>query len=75
MAAACGENLADFGGECWRIGGATDLRDRLGDASRAAIKQRGRWQSIRRGGGVPARVARPPARPLGRHGQRDEHRP
>eukprot|EP00965_Chrysotila_dentata_P018191 605200-Pleurochrysis_carterae.AAC.1 len=45
MAAACGEDPANFGGKCWRIGGATDLRDRLGDASKATIKQRGRWAS------------------------------
>eukprot|EP00965_Chrysotila_dentata_P105081 3471094-Pleurochrysis_carterae.AAC.1 len=45
MAAACGEDPNLFGGKCWRIGGATDLRDRLGEGGRAAIKQRGRWAS------------------------------
>eukprot|EP00965_Chrysotila_dentata_P058255 1931704-Pleurochrysis_carterae.AAC.1 len=45
MAAAAGEDPASFCGKCWRIGGATDLRDRLGDASKATIKQRGRWPS------------------------------
>eukprot|EP00965_Chrysotila_dentata_P006479 211359-Pleurochrysis_carterae.AAC.2 len=32
--AACGEYPDDSGGTCWRIGGATDLRDVQGDASR-----------------------------------------
>eukprot|EP00965_Chrysotila_dentata_P164954 5446363-Pleurochrysis_carterae.AAC.1 len=45
MATACGENPEDFGAKCWRIGAATDLRDVLGDGSRAMIKQRGRWAS------------------------------
>eukprot|EP00965_Chrysotila_dentata_P065606 2173898-Pleurochrysis_carterae.AAC.2 len=45
MAAACNEDPEDFGAKCWRIGGATDLRDVLGDGSRAMIKQRGRWAS------------------------------
>eukprot|EP00965_Chrysotila_dentata_P097601 3225749-Pleurochrysis_carterae.AAC.1 len=43
MAAACGLDPSEFGGKCWRIGGATDLRDRLGDSSGKVIKQRGRW--------------------------------
>eukprot|EP00965_Chrysotila_dentata_P021560 714150-Pleurochrysis_carterae.AAC.3 len=45
MAAACGMDLAEFGGKCWRIGGKTDLRDRLGEGGAALIKQRGHWQS------------------------------
>eukprot|EP00965_Chrysotila_dentata_P026836 890793-Pleurochrysis_carterae.AAC.1 len=45
MAAAVGLEPADFGGKCWRIGGATDLRDLLDEAGKAIIKQRGRWQS------------------------------
>eukprot|EP00965_Chrysotila_dentata_P083030 2739432-Pleurochrysis_carterae.AAC.1 len=35
----------EFGGKGWRIGGATDLRDVLGDGGAAAIQQRGRWGS------------------------------
>eukprot|EP00965_Chrysotila_dentata_P127463 4215281-Pleurochrysis_carterae.AAC.1 len=45
MASAAGLDPADFGGKCWRIGGATDLRDMLGEAGKTLIKQRGRWQS------------------------------
>eukprot|EP00965_Chrysotila_dentata_P152581 5042221-Pleurochrysis_carterae.AAC.1 len=40
-----GLDANDFGGKCWRIGGATNLRDVLGDAAVAQIKQRGRWES------------------------------
>eukprot|EP00965_Chrysotila_dentata_P092599 3055806-Pleurochrysis_carterae.AAC.1 len=35
----------ECGGKGWRIGGATDLRDVLGDGSAAAIQQPGRWGS------------------------------
>eukprot|EP00965_Chrysotila_dentata_P105642 3489327-Pleurochrysis_carterae.AAC.1 len=42
MAAAAGLDPTGFGGECWRIGGAIDLRDLLGEGGRALIKQRGR---------------------------------
>eukprot|EP00965_Chrysotila_dentata_P052869 1753415-Pleurochrysis_carterae.AAC.1 len=45
MAAAAGLDPADFGGKGWIIGGATDLRDMLGEEGKAFIKQRGRWQS------------------------------
>eukprot|EP00965_Chrysotila_dentata_P177456 5861211-Pleurochrysis_carterae.AAC.2 len=45
MEAAAGEDPTSFGGTCWRSGGATDLRDRLGDANKATIKQRGRGSS------------------------------
>eukprot|EP00965_Chrysotila_dentata_P114932 3798831-Pleurochrysis_carterae.AAC.1 len=45
MASAIGLDPADFGGKCWRIGEATDLRDLKGEGGRALIKQRGRWQS------------------------------
>eukprot|EP00965_Chrysotila_dentata_P144045 4758378-Pleurochrysis_carterae.AAC.1 len=45
MAAAVGLDPPEFGGKCWRIGGATDLRDLMGEGGRAFIKQRGRWQS------------------------------
>eukprot|EP00965_Chrysotila_dentata_P260856 6214055-Pleurochrysis_carterae.AAC.2 len=38
-------DASDFGGKCWRIGGATDLRDVRGDAAAAQMKQRGRWES------------------------------
>eukprot|EP00965_Chrysotila_dentata_P108223 3574654-Pleurochrysis_carterae.AAC.2 len=45
-AALLGLEVSDFGGKCWRIGGATDLRDVLGDAAGArSIKERGRWES------------------------------
>eukprot|EP00965_Chrysotila_dentata_P149404 4934204-Pleurochrysis_carterae.AAC.1 len=45
MAEACGLNPDEFGGKCWRIGGATDLRDRLGEAGERVIRQLGRWAS------------------------------
>ena len=35
----------ELGGKFARIGGATDMRELLGDASQALIKQRGRWAS------------------------------
>eukprot|EP00965_Chrysotila_dentata_P088612 2926329-Pleurochrysis_carterae.AAC.1 len=44
-AALLGLEAGDFGGKCWRIGGATDLRDVLGDAGAKHIKRRGRWGS------------------------------
>eukprot|EP00965_Chrysotila_dentata_P041533 1377519-Pleurochrysis_carterae.AAC.1 len=45
MAAALGFDATEFGGKCWRIGGATDLvRDLQGEGGKAMIKQRGRWQ-------------------------------
>ena len=40
-----GINDADIGGKAFRIGGATDMRDAMGDASVHLIKQRGRWAS------------------------------
>eukprot|EP00965_Chrysotila_dentata_P153437 5071934-Pleurochrysis_carterae.AAC.2 len=43
MAAAAGLDPEDFGGKGWRIGGATDMRDVLGDSGAAAVRQRGRW--------------------------------
>eukprot|EP00965_Chrysotila_dentata_P203744 6181923-Pleurochrysis_carterae.AAC.1 len=45
MAAACGMDPKDFAGKSWRIGGATDLRDILGEAGKAQIQTRGRWGS------------------------------
>jgi hypothetical protein len=36
---------ADIGGKAFRIGGATDMRDAMGDSSVHLIKQRGRWAS------------------------------
>jgi len=47
MASACGENPEEFGAKSLRAGGATDLREAIGDdaASMATIKQRGRWKS------------------------------
>eukprot|EP00965_Chrysotila_dentata_P032593 1086010-Pleurochrysis_carterae.AAC.1 len=45
MTAAVGLDAANIGGKCWRIGGATDLRDLKSEEGRALIKQRGRWQS------------------------------
>eukprot|EP00965_Chrysotila_dentata_P109344 3613687-Pleurochrysis_carterae.AAC.1 len=45
MAVACGTDPDEFADKCWCIGGATDLRERLGDGSAAAIKQRERWHS------------------------------
>ena len=43
MATAIGIPPASVGGKLFRIGGATDLRDRLGEASQRVIKERGRW--------------------------------
>ena len=40
-----GIDNADIGGKAFRIGGATDMRDAMGDASVHLIKQRGRWAS------------------------------
>lgn len=45
MATRLGERATDFGGKAFRIAGATDLRDVMGAASIALIKQRGRWWS------------------------------
>ena len=45
MAAACGEDPDEFGGSSLRSGGATDVREHLGDSSQEIIKQRGRWAS------------------------------
>eukprot|EP00965_Chrysotila_dentata_P096592 3191945-Pleurochrysis_carterae.AAC.1 len=45
MAAACGMDPKDFGGKSLRIGGATDLRDILGEAGKVQIQTRGRWGS------------------------------
>eukprot|EP00965_Chrysotila_dentata_P093800 3100183-Pleurochrysis_carterae.AAC.2 len=45
MASEAGLDPNEFGGKAWRIGGATDLRDILGDGGAAAIQQRGRWAS------------------------------
>ena len=43
--AILGMKPAEIGGKAFRIGGATDMRDALGDASQYLIKQRGRWAS------------------------------
>lgn len=40
-----GIDPAAVGGKAFRIGGATDMRDALGDSSQYLIKQRGRWAS------------------------------
>ncbi len=46
MARAAGEETPeDFGGKSFRIGGASDMRDRLGLAAREMIEGRGRWHS------------------------------
>ena len=45
MAAAAGIPPTAVGGKLMRIGGATDLRDVLGEAGQRVIKQRGRWGS------------------------------
>ena len=45
IAGALGMQPDDFGGKAFRIGGATELRDKQGDASQHTIKQRGRWGS------------------------------
>eukprot|EP00965_Chrysotila_dentata_P209501 6185330-Pleurochrysis_carterae.AAC.1 len=43
MATALGMAPDEFGGKAWRIGGATDLRDVLGEGGISQINQRGRW--------------------------------
>jgi hypothetical protein len=43
--AILGMKPTEIGGKAFRIGGATDMRDALGDASQYLIKQRGRWAS------------------------------
>ena len=43
MARALGLDSSEFGGKSFRIGGATDMREALGEGSKETIKQRGRW--------------------------------
>ena len=45
MAEAAGMPEGSVGGKLWRIGGATDAREVMGDDSQRIIKQRGRWGS------------------------------
>ena len=45
MASALGLDPKQFGGKSFRVGGATDIRDRLGASAINTIKQRGRWWS------------------------------
>lgn len=45
MAGAAGIPPESVGGKLFRIGGATDLRDIMGDAAPRALKDRGRWGS------------------------------
>jgi len=46
MCVAIGEVAADYSGYSWRIGCATDLKEKYGDEkSGAIIKRRGRWRS------------------------------
>ena len=45
MAEAAGLPVDTIAGRLWRIGGATDLRDTMGMAGAAMIKERGRWAS------------------------------
>eukprot|EP00965_Chrysotila_dentata_P082720 2729401-Pleurochrysis_carterae.AAC.2 len=43
MATALDMAPEEFGGKAWRIGGATDMRDVLGERGISHINQRGRW--------------------------------
>jgi hypothetical protein len=45
MAVLVGIDASEVGGKCWRIGGACDFREIMGEAGAAIIKQRGRWHS------------------------------
>ena len=45
LAAAAGLDPEPFGAKSGRIGGATDARERTGDASRDIVQRRGRWAS------------------------------
>ena len=45
IAVMAGLDPAEFGAKSLRVGGATDWRDCLGDASARVVKQRGRWCS------------------------------
>jgi hypothetical protein len=45
MAVALGLDPTEFGGKSFRIGGATDWRQKLGPDAERLIKQRGRWKS------------------------------
>ena len=45
LASNLGFNPLEFGGKFAQVGGATDMREMLGDASHQIIKQRGRWDS------------------------------
>ena len=42
---AAGIPAEEVGAKSFRVGGATDWRDCLGDASAAVVRQRGRWES------------------------------
>jgi hypothetical protein len=45
MAATLGLDPSEFGGKCWRIGGACDFLEIMGEKGADIIKQRGRWHS------------------------------
>ena len=45
VAAAAGIAAEDVGAKSFRVGGATDWRDCLGEASERVVRQRGRWCS------------------------------
>ena len=45
MATAAGIDKDGVAGRLWRVGGATDLRETMGMAGAAMIKERGRWHS------------------------------
>ena len=45
VAVAAGLPAEEVGAKSFRVGGATDWRDCLGDASAAVVRQRGRWES------------------------------
>ena len=43
LGALAGFDPKEMGGKSFRIGGATDMREALGDSSQLLIMQRGRW--------------------------------
>ena len=45
IAEHAGLPTADVGAKCFRVGGSTDARGRLGEAGKHLVKQRGRWSS------------------------------
>jgi hypothetical protein len=46
IAAAAGRDPRCIGGKAARIGGSTDAKERTGEAGKAIIQRRGRWDTV-----------------------------